>query len=123
MQEAEHYDLAVQLAEEARDRLGLGDSQGTLACAAVAQVYATLALAAVHKPDYGEVPSLPPEPAPFILTTEDGTPIEVTPEMRRAAVRDVQMGAKYGQVLDGYALEDGLPWPNTAPDPQSGNND
>lgn len=56
MEGAEHYDLAVQLAEEARDRLGRGDTQGALACSAIAQVHATLAGTAARGPDYDQPP-------------------------------------------------------------------
>lgn len=40
----EHYRLAEELAQEARNHLSQGNNQGAMACATLAQVHATLTL-------------------------------------------------------------------------------
>ncbi len=52
-----HYRKAEELADKAEEYVGQGDGQESAAVwAAVAQVHATLALAAPHDPDFGEEP-------------------------------------------------------------------
>jgi hypothetical protein len=58
----EHFLKAEQLAAKAAEYLGQGDGQESAAVwAAVAQVHATLALAAPRVPDSGEGPTPIPE--------------------------------------------------------------
>ena len=53
----EHFRRAEELAAKAAEYLGQGDGQDSAAVwAAVAQVHATLALAAARNPDYEETP-------------------------------------------------------------------
>jgi hypothetical protein len=74
-----HYDKAEQFAREALDRLEQGDHQGAATRAALAQVHATLALAAAQKPDY-EPPALPPDVRSGLISESE---MEQTRRMRR----------------------------------------
>ena len=67
-----HYRKAEELAEKAHAYLGHGDGQESAAVwAAVAQVHATLALAAAHNPDYGEISGMRPNVSSGMIPDSD----------------------------------------------------
>jgi hypothetical protein len=69
----EHLRRAEGLAAKAAEYLGQGDGQATAAVwAAVAQVHATLAVAAAHNPDYEQSPVTGPGSGCWMMTERIG---------------------------------------------------